>query len=294
MPTVPLHTERRAGPSPGHPPGHPAGPPLGALLRRWLDRLLPRYCLACLAPVPDEPGGGEALGLCRPCRGRLRRVDRRPVCRGCARPLGAESRGSSADRDALCGPCILDPPPQTSLFALWEYAPPVRELVHGLKFRRLDYLGTAAGVELGRALAAAGYAGEPFAAIVPVPLAWPRRVARGYNQCEEIAAGVARELALPVRRWLGRGLLLPHQTGRRRSARLRTGGFRVRRRAPVAGKRLLLLDDVYTTGATVRAASRALLAAGAARVDAAVVAWTAPAGSAPEPRREPPESPFYI
>ena len=157
--------------------------------------------------------------------------------------------------------------------------------MHGFKFRRLAYLGEPLGRRLGAALAERLRRAPPetaptppIDALIPLPLPWTRRIVRGYNQCEELAGAAGRELGLPVRRPLAREVGLARQTGRRRPDRLRTGGFRVRPFRQLQGQRLLLLDDVYTTGATVRAASRALLGAGAARVDVAVVAWTPPRG----------------
>lgn len=246
-----------------------------------LDALLPRFCLACEERLTGERDSAAELGLCRRCATRLRRVDRRPACRTCALPLG-EATGPRSTRDGFCGVCALAPPPHASLFALWQYEPPLRELVHGFKFQRLDYLGKPLGRRLGRALAeracTSALVRQPFDCLVPLPLSWTRRLLRGYNQCDELARAAARELALPVRRLLSRQFGPGAQTGRRRLERLRTSGFRLAPFRRLSGERLLLLDDVYTTGATVRAASRALLAAGASRVDVAVVAWTAPGG----------------
>ena len=110
---------------------------------------------------------------------------------------------------------------------------------------------------------------------VPVPLHWRKRWRRGYNQAAAIARGVAGATGIPCRTdWLVRTRATPTQTGRSPSARWDNvrGAFRVRRGAAVRGVRVLLVDDVLTTGATCDAAAAALREAGAAQVVAAVVA----------------------
>jgi ComF family protein len=111
--------------------------------------------------------------------------------------------------------------------------------------------------------------------VVPVPLYWLRRLTRGYNQSAAVAGGVARVLGLPCRpRWLRRVRNTPKQVGQSLAARQENvrGAFRARRRAPLAGRSVLLVDDVMTTGATLGEAARALRAAGAARVAVAALA----------------------
>ncbi len=99
----------------------------------------------------------------------------------------------------MCGACIADPPPWERLHALWSYAPPVRELVHAWKFRRLDYLGVEPARELAVAVRrdreAAGV--PPPDRVVPLPLAWTRRLCRGFNPTEIVAAELARALGRP-------------------------------------------------------------------------------------------------
>jgi ComF family protein len=104
--------------------------------------------------------------------------------------------------------------------------------------------------------------------LAPVPLHWRRRLQRGYNQAEILARAVGRRHAIPVAvRALGRVRATPPQQGsaeaRRRNVR---DAFRVRRPGRVMGRRVLIVDDVFTTGATANACARALLQAGAAAV----------------------------
>ncbi len=115
------------------------------------------------------------------------------------------------------------------------------------------------------------------AVVVPVPLHPTRLAERGFNQSALIARGVARRLGAPLRPLaLARIRDTPQQAVLEREERLRNvvGAFRVRRSAEVAGRKVLLVDDVCTTGATIGAAAGALREAGAGVVMAAVVART--------------------
>ncbi len=156
---------------------------------------------------------------------------------------------------------------------LWlgAYAGPLGRLVRALKYRG----ATRPSVWLGRALAtevaAAGWRPQ---VVCPVPLHAARRRARGYDQAALLAAAVASALALPRARLLRRRRATAPQARLSRSARAANvaGAFAPSPGAVIAGRRVLLVDDVLTTGATSEACRSALLAAGAAEVRLAVVA----------------------
>jgi len=241
----------------------------------WITRALvavfPSCCVGCGAALPwDAP-----LALCAGCRPRLR-APATPACRGCGRPLLGVATNV---RGPLCGGCRQRAPPWESLVAAYLYAPPLVGVVKALKFGRAEHLGEALAQPL-----AALCASPRLDVVTPVPLAWTRLLVRGYNQAEAIARPLARALDLPCRRLLRRRprprQALLSRAERRRNLR---GAFTPRRRLP-AGTRVLLVDDVMTTGATLAAAARALRRAGAASVVAAVVART-PDASWGEPER---------
>jgi ComF family protein len=159
-------------------------------------------------------------------------------------------------------------------------------VVRGLKFGRLDYLGRHLAASLAEAL------GDRLTGcdrVVPVPLHWRRRLARGYNQAERIARPLAAHLGLPYIPALARRRATPPQSllGRdQRLANLRRA-FRIPRPERVRGFHILLVDDVATTGATLDAAAAALKTAGAVRVTALVAGRTPlePAARAPQETR---------
>jgi len=159
------------------------------------------------------------------------------------------------------------------LLALWAYREPLDAVIQGLKFRRLDYLGRHLAEALSDGL---GAALEGFDAIVPVPLHWRRRLGRGYNQAERIAHPLALRLGLPLLSVLRRSRSTPPQTSLGKADRLANlrRAFWVPHPRRVSQLRLLLVDDVSTTGATLDAAAAALRRAGASGVTALVAART--------------------
>jgi ComF family protein len=232
----------------------------------WRDRLfaalLPASCLSCAAPL----AASARLGLCPGCRGRLRPLA--SACALCATPLAA-----AAPAGYVCGRCRARPPAYDRLLALWSYEPPLDAVVRGLKFGRLDYLGRHLGLALAQA-----FLGEMQGAhlVVPVPLHWRRRLRRGYNQAERIAQPLATALGQPLSRALRRRRATPPQSALGRPERLANPrrAFHARRREALAGRTVLLVDDVATTGATLEAAAEALKRAGAAAVVAVVAGRT--------------------
>ncbi len=229
--------------------------------RRLLAFLLPPACLAC-----ERLEGCESLplGLCRACRGRLRRLAAE-ACAGCGRGLVA----AGLPAGYLCGGCRRRRLPYRRLLAGWSYEPPLDAVIRGLKFGGLYYLGAQLASALHESFATQLAAVD---LVVPVPLHWRRRLARGYDQAEEIARPLAALAGLPCRRVLRRRRATPPQARRDRKDRLANlrHAFCVKRRQQetptVQGRRVLLVDDVFTTGATLEAAARALRRAGAAAV----------------------------
>jgi ComF family protein len=149
-----------------------------------------------------------------------------------------------------------------SCYGAYEGA--LRKLIHLFKYSRLRPLDRPLGAMLALALPR----GREFDGVVPVPMDWLRRLGRGFNQSELLASAIARRCAIPVipalRRRRGTRVQAGLTNAQRRHNVARA--FTHNRRHDVAGKRLLLVDDVMTTGATAAACARELKRAGARSV----------------------------
>ncbi|MEO8503765.1 MAG: phosphoribosyltransferase family protein [Acidobacteriota bacterium] len=197
------------------------------------------------------------------------------LCGCCARPIfGLIPDGF------LCGACRSRPPAYDGLVAAFAYEPPLDAVIGALKFRRLEYLGEELAAALLHTLSHSLAAQESLTnladLVVPVPLHWRRRLERGFNQAERIARPLAAALDCPLVSALRRRRHTRAQARLERGERVRNplGAFALGAAQRLRGARVLLVDDVVTTAATVEAAARILKAAGAERVLVAAVART--------------------
>lgn len=234
----------------------PAGR-LAATARHWVEPVLavvfPSRCACCSASLA-EPGRGP---LCEACWHRVPRHAVRPCACGFPTPREGEP----------CGRCRrgLQPLPRGASLGPWEGS--LRTAVAELKYRgRRRIAGRLADLLLERPEVRELLDG---ATLVPVPLHPRRRAERGYNQADLLARALAMRCAAAVAPGvLTRRRDTPPQTGLAASQRRRNvrGAFAVPRPEWVAGRTLVLVDDVYTTGATLRACAEALRRAGAEEV----------------------------
>lgn len=171
----------------------------------------------------------------------------------------------------LCASCLRDIGPARldgDLLHLGGYARGLERSVRALKFGGRRAVAGPLGRRLGEGVRASGWTVD---AIVPVPLHISRRLRRGYNQAELLAAAIAAYLDRPVRPVLQRVRRTSAQTGLQREQRAANVAGAFRATADLSGLELLLVDDVHTTGATARACRQALRDAGARRVRIAVI-----------------------
>lgn len=234
-------------------------------LRRAADALLPPLCLGCHEPMADHHT------LCPTCWSKVDFI-RPPLCDRLGTPMPFDTGGAMISAAAAA-----DPPIYQRARAVARFDGLVRDLIHDLKFRDL-----LTGLPLfGRWMAEAGR--ELLAdadAVVPVPMARLRLISRRYNQSALLAKEIAHLSGVPhMPMLLVRTRRTRPQVGlsaRERKANVKNA-FAVppRQRGWVQGRRIVLIDDVITSGATADAAAAALIAAGAARVDVLALARVA-------------------
>jgi ComF family protein len=234
------------------------------LFRALLDVLFPPLCLACKSPAPDA---GEIL-LCAACREKIFSIQS-PLCSICGLPFHTEQ-----GMDHSCGGCITDPVAFTAARAAFVYDGTIKELIHRFKYGKKVYVSGPLALQASRCLA-------PFITasgaelIIPVPLHKQRLRQRGFNQAVLIAGVFAKAWRLPLSRnnlcrirWTEPQIQLSFND---RSTNVR-GAFAVNDPVQIKGRRLLLVDDVYTTGSTVAECAKILKKAGAGEIFVATIA----------------------
>ena len=224
---------------------------LAPMLRSVVSLALPPRCPGCATPVECDHR------FCARCWQELRFLAP-PWCAHCNRPF-AFDRGEGA----LCAPCLVDPPRHAGVRAAVAYGPVARRLALKLKYGGKIGVADTMATLMTRTLPATGEL------LIPVPLHRSRLWTRGYNQALLIARALEKQTGLPVDFTalvrIRRTEALKAMAGRQRQ-RVVAGAFRITDRTAVQGRHVVLVDDVFTSGATAAACAAALLRAGADRV----------------------------
>lgn len=256
------------------------------LLRSPLDdlscALLPASCSLCKAPLLHL----SSAPVCSACWARLQ-TQSANLCSRCGEDLGiAEFTPSTTNpaKPEVCRPCSLVPPAFDRAVAFGVYEGTLRSLIHLLKYERIEPVARLLAARLTSLVSemCSGAVGEVL--VVPVPLHRSKQRERGFNQSDLLARALVASLRIDApslgltvaASMLARKRATESQSTlttvqRRRNLR---GVFFVSEKhaAKIAGREVLLIDDIYTTGATARACSQALRKAGAAKVWVATVA----------------------
>ena len=227
------------------------------LAREAVRTILPSWCIVCDRELPWSE---RTASCCTECWSNLPKITG-AKCVSCALPL--------PDDAVRCIPCQLDPGSLQFCDAWGRYSGALEKVLHAFKFERHDFLDDALAALLHELV------GEhTFDAIVPVPMSRAKERKRGYNQAERLARALGRridigtEMLLTKRGERATQSMLP-RTERAKNVR---GAFQASARAKE--KAILLVDDICTTGETLRACADELLRAGASRVAAVTVAKT--------------------
>ena len=231
-----------------------------------LDVILPPICHICHSFIPNA----NALHICPTCRDLLPLVVS-PLCSICGIPF------IGAGGDHRCGACLTHPPHFDTARAHFLYEGPIRDLIHSFKYNQRTHLGYPLALLSLEGVSALSADHKPHL-IIPVPLHRSRLRQRGFNQAVLLGRVLSRRLSLPM---MMDALVRTRPTepqielsAAERRVNVK-GAFSVARPDHVAGKRILLLDDVMTTGSTMNECAKELKKAGAKMVIAVTIARTA-------------------
>ena len=232
-------------------------------LEALLDLIYPRLCSACKVPLaPEAPERGNKAWFCAACETELPLVEP-PYCKVCG-----ETYDGAFTHDFRCQNCSGRRLEFEFAAAACRAEDGARELIHQFKYeRRLHLRGPLAALML-RTLEEPRLTEENLGEwlLVPVPLHPSRELDRGFNQSWELCRRLSQWTGIPAANVLERSRATDSQASLDREERLRNlrGAFRIRtprpwqRGIPLAGRRILLVDDVFTTGATTSECARVL------------------------------------
>jgi len=237
------------------------------LFARILDFILPASCSYCRSPLKDS----GIPHFCYSCWSDFSPLQG-PVCPSCGMPFGSpEALTDSPEHECLN--CRREPPHYDQALAAGLFEGPLREAIHVYKYRPLRSLGT----HLSRWMAERVRLTVPLDMAMPVPLHKKRLRQRGFNQALLLAHGVSGRFMVPLNYDnLVRSRFTRPQvelSGRERAENVR-GAFDLVRPEQISEKRILLIDDVFTTGATMNECAKVLKEAGARSVTVLTLART--------------------
>lgn len=220
--------------------------------------LYPPACIACKVALPVN--GGEFY-ICARCRPLFAAVPA-PFCKKCGQPLGDGGEG--------CAACFGKSFHFESNESAFVYDALMRELLHDLKFRNKKRIATG----LGRLWAERIALPDSEFSLTWLPMHRKKRRERGFDQAEIMACEIAARLGCPVAKMLSREADTPPQSGLHPKLRAEnvSGAFEIANGAAVAGRSVVIIDDIFTTGASINECAKILMDGGAKAVYARTLA----------------------
>lgn len=232
--------------------------------------LFPAKCVICRKPL----GWSNPEHVCSNCRMKIRFIQE-PICFTCGYPILAEI-GNVSKEEITCASCKKNVPEFTQTRSVFYYEGTLRQLVHFFKYQGKITIGKMLAQSVGDYCREGSYS-STAECIVPVPLGIKKLRHREFNQSLILAKVVGKYLNVPVHPFALKKVKEPApQMELSRQDRMRNvrGAFIVRKKKQINRKEVLLVDDVFTTGATIRECSRVLLRHGAKKVWALTLART--------------------
>jgi competence protein ComFC len=231
-------------------------------LRAFASLFYPTLCALCSQPV------GEHEYLCANCSSKAPRI-KAPFCSKCSEPFVGAITETFA-----CANCEHRTLHFEAAVCSYRSRGVVRQIIHAFKYQGQQHLRHPIGEWLSETLDDPRLSGRRFDMIVPVPLHPTRKRERGFNQAELLAELLSARACVPSRNVLQRIRYTTTQTAFDRAERMENlhDAFRLRKNAHVRGLRVLLIDDILTTGSTLSECARVLKASGALSVHAATAA----------------------
>lgn len=232
-------------------------------MKSFLDILYPRSCIGCGITSPEA-----FRYVCWDCWSDAVRVEP-PFCDRCGDPVAG-----AVDHDYTCFSCSAEPPSFDVARSVARYDGVVGEALRKLKYEKALWVAPDMAELLHRCLSAE-FSGVEFDLVVPVPLHHVRRRERGFNQSAVLASELGKRIRCPSSLGLLRRIrpttTQTHLTAAQRLSNVKDA-FQSRRMKRLTGLRVLLVDDVMTTGATVNSCAKALKKGGAVSVHVLTVA----------------------
>jgi len=239
--------------------------------------LFPACCALCGSPLPHL----SSVPICEICWTEIS-VQSGDVCQRCGDPLNVPMLAAGPWLSGLCRSCRLAPPPFEKAVSYGPYQDRMRAAIHALKYDRLHGAARRLGRMLAEAIAQLASEAPAEMLVVPIPLHRTKHSQRGFNQARSLAVSALAVLKKSHPEWrlrlaattLMRLRATESQAGltaRQRRLNVRRA-FSVSDATEVVGKHVLVIDDIFTTGATARAAAKTLLDAGALSVWVATLA----------------------